>query len=79
MSGMHSRGAVLMNTPARLHKEVNMSLSDKIEQFILDHAFFFLALATILLFALFITLCVVMCGASATDSGLQYNQLEKII
>ena len=65
--------------PVRLHKEVNMSLSDRLEEFVLNHAVFFLTLAIVLLMALFITLCVAMCGASATDSGLQYNQLERII
>ena len=68
-----------MNQPVRLGKEVNMSLQDKIEQFVLDHAMFFIILAIVLMLALFITICVMMCGASATESGLQYNQFENII
>jgi len=56
-----------------------MSLHERIEEFIIAHATFFLAIAIVLLFALFITLCVALCGASATDSGLQYNQFENII
>lgn len=68
-----------MSAPVRLQKEVNMSLRDSIESFIIAHATFFLALAIVLMMALFITMCVMMCGASATDSGLQYNQMEQII
>ena len=67
-----------MSAPVRLQKEVNMSVRDSIENFIIAHATFFLALGIVLLMALFITFCVMICGASATDSGLQYNQLENI-
>lgn len=67
-----------MSAPVRLQKEVQMNLKQMIENFIINHATFFLALGIVLLMALFITFCVMICGASATDSGLQYNQLENI-
>ncbi|WP_405303463.1 hypothetical protein, partial [Methanobrevibacter sp.] len=67
-----------MSAPVRLQKEVNMSVRDSIEDFIIAHATFFLALGIILMLAVFITFCVMICGASATDSGLQYNQMEQI-
>ena len=56
-----------------------MSLRDRIEEFILNHAWFFLALTIVLLFALFIVICVSMCGISATESGVLYNGMEKVI
>lgn len=68
-----------MSAPVRLQKEVNMSVRDSIESFIIAHATFFLALGIILMLVVFITFCVMICGASATDSGLQYNQMEQII
>ena len=68
-----------MNQPVRLYKVETMSLQDRLEQFVLDHATFFLGLAIVLLFALFVTLIVTMCGASATESGLQYNQMRNIV
>lgn len=68
-----------MSNPVRLGKVEHMSILDKIENFILNHAWFFLSLAIIILFVLFITLCWVMVGASATDSGLQYNQFNNIV
>ena len=68
-----------MNQPVRLAKVETMSIQDRIEQFVLDHAMFFMILAIVLMLALFITICVMMCGASATESGLQYNQFENII
>ena len=63
----------------RLSKETNMTLKDSIERFVLNHATFFLALAIVLMLAVFITFCVMICGASATDSGLQYNQFDNVI
>ena len=68
-----------MNQPVRLAKVETMSIQDRIEQFVLNHAWFFLSLAIILLLVLFIIICMAMCGASATESGLQYNQFENII
>ena len=56
-----------------------MTLKEMIEQFIIDHAMFFLAIAIVLLFALFITICVAVCGVSATESGALYNGFDKVI
>lgn len=56
-----------------------MSLKDRIEQFILNHAWFFLALTIVLLLTLFIVICVSMCGISATESGAVYNGMDKVI
>ena len=68
-----------MNQPVRLYREVNMSIKDRIEQFILKHAWFFLALSIVLLLVLFIMICVSMCGISATESGAIYNGMNKVI
>ncbi len=68
-----------MRTPVRLQRRIEMSLQDRIEQFVLNHAWFFLALTIVLLFALFIVICVSMCGISATESGALYNGFDKII
>ena len=60
--------------PARLHKkETQVSpvnhIFDKIETWALSHAF-------IILFVLLVTALV---GISATDSGMTYNAMERII
>lgn len=69
----------MSTTPVRLGKEVNMTLQERIEEFILNHAWFFLSLAIIVLLILFVTFCIVICGASATESGIPYNHLKDVI
>ena len=56
-----------------------MTLRDRLEQFVLSHAWFFLALSIVLLLVLFIVICVSMCGISATESGAIYNGMNKVI
>ena len=80
-----------MSSPARLHrKEENSSVKNKVSQFyrlvmdtieawVLSHAFLCLIIAMCLLMALFVTLIFAITGVSATDSGMQYNQLQNII
>ena len=77
-------------TPARLNrKEENSSVNkvshtgrlvmDTIEAWVLSHAFLCLIVVICLLMALFVTLIFAITGVSATDSGMQYNQLQNII
>ena len=79
-----------MNSPARLHrKEENSSVNkvsqfyrlvmDTIEAWVLSHAFLCLIVVICLLMALFVTLIFAITGVSATDSGMQYNQIQNII
>ena len=68
-----------MSHPVRLQRRVNMTLRDRLEQFVLSHAWFFLALSIVLLLVLFIVICVSMCGISATESGAIYNGMNKVI
>ena len=73
-----------MNQPVRLHrKEENSSVSQKmvsrVEAWIYSHALLCLIVLTCLLMALFVTLIFIITGVSATESGMQYNQLQNII
>ena len=79
-----------MNSPARLHRKDNSSVKNKVSQFyrlvmdtieawVLSHAFLCLIVVICLLMALFVTLIFAITGVSATDSGMQYNQLQNII
>jgi hypothetical protein len=79
-----------MSSPARLHrKEENSSVNkvshtgrlvmDTIEAWVLSHAFLCLIVVMCLLMALFVVLIFAITGVSATDSGMQYNQLQNII
>ena len=79
-----------MSSPVRLHrKEENSSVKkvsqfyrlvmDTIEAWVLSHAFLCLIIAMCLLMALFVTLIFAITGVSATDSGMQYNQIQNII
>ena len=74
-----------MSRPARLHKvqENNVSplivLQDKVEEWVLSHSALCLFVLMALLIALFVVLIFALVGVSATDSGVQYNQLENII
>ena len=66
--------------PARLDKvDDSYYLSDRIDAWCSRHFLFCLTIALILFSILFVALCFAVVGASATDSGLQYNQLNNII
>ena len=62
---------------ADLHKKVGMM--DRIEEFLLSHATFFLILSIIILLILFVTLMFAICGVSATESGNLYNHFGDIL
>ena len=74
-----------MNKPVRLAKTenndsfYNSKIMDYIEAWLLRHATLVLIIAICLLMALFVCLIFALTGVSATDSGVQYNQFEKII
>ena len=72
-----------MSNPVRLHKEVKMSLQEKIEQFLMEHATLFLTLAFIILMLLVVMLCAALLNgsvhASMTDSNTYYYHLEDVI
>lgn len=63
--------------PVRLHKK--LTLTERIEAMVLKYAYILLPLAIITLFILFVLVCFAIVGVSATDSGVQYNSMEKII
>jgi hypothetical protein len=71
-------------TPARLHKvednEVTfMDIHEKIEGVLLRYGHILIPLIVILALIGFVAICFLICGASATESGLQYNQMENIV
>ena len=75
-----------MNTPARLHKqqekEVDImmkTIQQKAENILLRYGYILIPLLIVLALIGFVALCFVICGASATDSGVQDNAMEKII
>ena len=72
----------MSNRPARLHKNnvhEDFSFMDKVEALAIRHAPLLFILAIVILLALFVTLIFVITGVSATESGVQYNQFDKII
>ena len=66
-------------TPVRLHKEENFSFMEKIDDWAIRHAHILLPLCIIIFLVLFVLLCYALVGVSATDSGVKYNQFERII
>ena len=79
-----------MSQPARLHrKEENSSVNkvsqsyrlvmDTIEAWVQTHALLCLIVLLCLLMAFFVCLIFALTGVSATDSGMQYNQLQNIV
>ena len=79
-----------MSSPVRLHrKEENSSVNkvsqfyrlvmDTIEAWVQTHALLCLIILLCLLMAFFVCLIFALTGVSATDSGIQYNQLQNII
>ena len=75
-----------MSKPVRLHKQPEDKVSPflnkiemKIEDWVWKHAHILLPIFIIILMFLFVAICYVIIGVSATDSGVQYNQFERII
>ena len=74
-----------MSRPVRLDKQhdnrnnFSFKIMDRIEKWVFRYAHIILPLVLILGLLLFIAFCYTICGASATDSGLTYNQMENII
>ena len=76
-------------TPVRLAKTENKtddvlktfyhSFMNRIEAWVLSHAFICLIVLLCLLMAFFVALIFAVTGVSATESGIQYNGLERII
>ena len=52
---------------------------DKVEEWLLSHSTLCLFVLLAILTALFVMVCWAICGVSATDSGLEYNQMKNII
>ena len=68
-----------MSKPVRLAKQDEYSFSYKMEQWAYRNAHILLPLFIIIALVLFILLCFAICGASATESGIKYNQFERLI
>lgn len=76
-----------MSKPARLHKveETNHvspflnKFMTMVEEWAWRHVTLLLFILMALLIALFVMLMFAIVGVSATDSGVQYNQLQNII
>lgn len=70
--------------PARLNKIDDnrnnfSSISDRIEAWLYRHASLCLFICMILIGVLFVILCSLLVGVSATESGTVYNQFQNII
>ena len=72
-----------MSKPVRLGKKEDdfhlYNHSARVEEWLLSHSLLCLIILTAILTTLFIALCFAICGVSATESGVQYNQLQNII
>lgn len=78
-----------MSEPARLDKvqdnEVNhfynfyIMVINRVEAWVLSHALICLIVVVSMLIALFVVLIFLLTGVSATDSGVMYNSMERII
>jgi hypothetical protein len=76
-----------MSKPARLHKKEPQndiysfynSLINRVEAWVNTHALLCLTVAICMLMALFVVVIFLLVGVSATDSGVTYNAMEKII
>ena len=55
------------------------TISRKIEAFIARHFYLIMVLFMLILLVAFVTVCFAIVGASATDSGVTYNAMERII
>ena len=63
--------------PHDLHKKTSMM--DRVEEFVINHAPFFLILTIIILLILFVAVMFAICGVSATESGNLYNHFGDIL
>ena len=63
--------------PQTLHKKVDPH--EEAEAWILNHAHILLPLCFVILMILFVGLCFALVGASASDSGIQYNHFVDVI
>ena len=68
-----------MSKPVRLAKQDNYTISDRIDAWCSRHFIFCLTVALIVFAIVFVLLCYAVIGVSATESGLQYNQLQNIV
>ena len=73
-----------MSRPVRLakddgHNSFSFKVMDRIEKWAFRYAHIVLPLFIILGLLLFVVLCYWICGVSATESGVQYNQFKNII
>ena len=55
------------------------TISNKIEAYIARHFYLIMVLFMLILLVVFVTVCFAIVGASATDSGVTYNAMERII
>ena len=69
----------MSKNPVRLHKEENFTSMEKIDDWAIRHAHILLPLCIITLLVLFVLLCYSLVGISATESGIEYNAMERII
>ena len=72
------------NGPVRLQKvednEVTlMDIHEKIEGVLLRYGHILIPILLIIALIGFMAICFLICGTSATESGLQYNQMENIV
>ena len=69
--------------PVRLGKIDNdspfLNLEERFEDWVFRYAHILLPFFIILGLILFVMLCYAIIGVSATDSGLEYNQMKNII
>ena len=73
-----------MSKPVRLDKQDNgnnfsFNVFGRIEKWAFRYAHILLPIFIVLGLLLFVAFCFVICGASATESGLEYNQFQNII
>ena len=65
------------NRPVRLHKK--MTIQEQLNDWAWRNMHIILPILFIVLVILFVLVCYAIVGVSATDSGVQYNSMEKII
>ena len=69
-----------MSKPVRLAKQNNDSpFLNKLDDWAISHAHIILPICFIVLLFLFVAVCFAIVGVSATESGMQYNQFERLI
>ena len=65
------------NRPVRLHKK--MTIQEQLNEWVWRNLHILLPILFIMLTILFVLVCYAIVGVSATDSGVTYNQFERII